>query len=309
MTKKKGAAVLLITYRRFDTAQKVFEAIRIAKPVKLYFASNAARSDKPDESEKVETVRSLVKLVDWPCEVYTLFRTDHLSAKHSISSAIDWFFQHEEQGIILEDDCVPHPSFFRFCDELLKRYRDDQRVGMISGNNFQFGYRLNDDSYYFSNCSYIWGWASWRTRWQSDYDVEMKYWPTIRDEGRINDWFGSQMEQDFYADMFEKTYQGEIDTWDYQWNFCNRLKGRIAVMPNVNLVSNIGFGAEATHTKDVSALANMSLEEMIFPLKHPVGFFASVTLDGLSHRLSRKQNIFNRVKSKIARIIGRITGR
>jgi hypothetical protein len=201
---------------------------------------------------------------------------------------LDWVFEQVEEAIILEDDCLPHPTFFRFCQELLLKYREDQRVGMISGDNFQFGYRLNDDSYYFSNFNHIWGWASWRSRWENDYDVDLKQWPKIRQEKRVNDWFGNKDQQDSFADAYEKVYQEKIDTWDYQWNFGSRLNGRIAVMPNINLISNIGFGDDATHTTAGSVLANIEAEEMIFPLKHPKAVFASITLDNrFSNRFSK----------------------
>ena len=305
MHKFTNSPVLLITYKRIDTTKKVLEAIRKARPKKLYFASNAARPDIPEEVHKVEAVRSLIKTIDWPCEIHTLFRNNHLSAKYSVSSAIDWFFEQEEEGIILEDDCLPHASFFQFCDELLVHYRNDQRIGMISGDNLQFGFKLNDDSYYFSNFNHIWGWASWRSRWQSDYDVEMQFWPMIRDEGRIKDWYGSNVIQEVFSDIFQKVYEGKIDTWDYQWNFCSRLSGRIAIMPNVNLISNIGFGPEATHTTENTVMANIGLEQMDFPLKHPVGIFASNVLDGRMYSGYGQQKLISRVKSLIKKIIGR----
>ena len=157
---KLETPVLFLVFNRPDTTAQVFEAIRQAKPPRLYVASDGAREDKEGELEKVKQVREIVSQVDWNCEVKTLFRDKNLGCKIAVSSAIDWFFEQEEMGIILEDDCLPHPTFFRFCQELLERYRDDERIGMISGNNFQFGRKCTDYSYYFSMYSHIWGWAS-----------------------------------------------------------------------------------------------------------------------------------------------------
>jgi hypothetical protein len=170
---------------------------------------------------------------------------------------------------------------------------------MISGDNFQFGYRLNNDSYYFSNFNHIWGWASWRSRWQNDYDVDLKHWPKIRDEGRVADWVGTKAEQESLIDTYEKVYQGEIDTWDYQWGFSHRINGRIAVMPNINLISNIGFGAEATHTIGGSVLADMAVEEMDFPLKHPVSVFANRVLDTRFFNNIIERSFYKRVRVKL----------
>jgi hypothetical protein len=176
---------------------------------------------------------------------------------------------------------------------------------MISGNNFQFGQPLNDDSYYFSNISHIWGWASWRDRWQHDYDVSMIQWPKIRDGGRVADWVKTKSEQYFLSENFEKVFKGKIDTWDYQWSFGARLNGRISVMPNVNLISNIGFGIDATHTKRGNELAGMLVEEMNFPLKHPFEFFASTTLDHAFHKRFNQKSIIHRIGSKIKNILSR----
>jgi hypothetical protein len=299
-------AVLFLVFNRLDTTRQVFEAIRLAKPPRLYIASDGARLSREGEDETVKAVREyLVSNIDWECEVKILFREQNLGCKLAVSSAISWFFENEEMGIILEDDCLPDPSFFPFCEELLERYRHDPRIGMISGDNFQFGHKINNDSYYFSNINHIWGWATWRSRWQHDYDVAIKHWPQIRDEGRVADWFGSKAEQDSFAENFEKVYQGKIDTWDYQWHFGSRLNGRISVMPNFNLISNIGFGEGATHTIGESKLANLVIHEMQFPLKHPAAVFASQIMDSrwLSNFLTI--SIYSRLRKKITNFFRR----
>jgi hypothetical protein len=264
---------------------------------------NFPSTNTKEENKNWSEVREIIENVDWDCEVVRLYRDRCFDVKESISSAINWFFENEENGIVLEDDCLPHPTFFRFCDELLEKYKDDQRISMISGDNFQFGYQLNDESYYFSNYSHVWGWASWRSRWLFDYDVEMKHWVTFKKEGRIKDWYCNHLDQKYFSDIFENVYQGVIHTWDYQWGFCNRLNGRVAVIPNVNLISNIGFGPEATNTTYINQLANIPARAMMFPLKHPTSFFASTSLDNLFHRRFERKKITQRIKSRIKKFL------
>jgi hypothetical protein len=295
--------VAFIIFNRPDTTERVFAEIAKAKPPKLLVVGDGARTNREGEAAKVAATRAIIDRVDWPCEVLTNFSETNMGCKRRVSTGLDWVFEQVEEAIILEDDCLPHPTFFRFCQELLEKYRDDQHVSMISGDNFQFGYHLNDDSYYFSNFNHIWGWASWRSRWQHDYDVAMKHWPKIREEKRVNDWFGTKAEQDSFADAYEKVHQNKIDTWDYQWNFGSRLNGRIAVMPNVNLISNIGFGAEATHTIGGSELADMAVEEMVFPLKHPKAVFASISLDKRFSNQFSKTSLHKRITDTLRKLI------
>lgn len=294
--------VAFIIFNRPDTTERVFAEIARARPTKLLVVGDGARTNREGEAAKVAATRDIIKRVDWPCEVLTNFSDVNLGCKVRVSSGLDWVFEQVPEAIILEDDCLPHPTFFRFCQELLERYRDDQRIGMISGDNFQFGHKINDDSYYFSNINHIWGWATWRSRWQHDYDVELKLWPKVRDEGRMGDWFGAKIEQTVLYDNFEMVYHNKIDTWDYQWHFGSRLNGRIAVMPNVNLVSNIGFGVGATHTVGASEYANLPLQNINFPLKHPIGIFASAALDRRFSKRASQTSIGNRIKIWFKRI-------
>lgn len=153
-------AVLFLVFNRPETTKTVFEAIRKAKPKRLYIAADGPRKHREGENEKVSSVRQIVTYVDWPCDVKTLFRDENLGCKSAVSGAITWFFNHEEEGIILEDDCLPHPDFFPFCESLLKRYANDERIWVITGNNFQNGIQRGEASYYFSRYNHVWGWAS-----------------------------------------------------------------------------------------------------------------------------------------------------
>lgn len=283
MHKELTTPILFLIFNRPDTTKGVFEAIRKAKPPKLFVAADGARPDKPGEWEKCQKVRGIAIVVDWDCEVKTLFRDTNLGCKVAVSRAIDWFFQHVEEGIILEDDCLPTQSFFWFCQELLEKYRYDERVMMISGDNFQFGRKRTDYSYYFSRFTHIWGWASWRRAWKH-FDVNMKLWPEIRDGGWLNDWLGDKKRVEYWTQIFEKVYKGKIDTWDYQWTFACWVQNGLSILPNVNLVSNIGFGFDAVHTKGQSKFNDMKTEPVVFPLSHPKYILRDSVADAFNDR-------------------------
>lgn len=273
-------AVAFIIFNRPDTTELVFAEIAKAKPPKLLVVGDGARPDRPGEAERVAAARAIIKRVDWDCEVLTNFSEINLGCKRRVSSGMDWVFEQVEEAIILEDDCLPDPTFFRFCQEMLARYRHDQRVGMVIGTNFQFGHRRNDNSYYFSKYSFIWGWASWRDRWSESYDVTMAKWPIIRDEAWLRDMVINASEVEYWQYLFDLTYRGEIDTWDYQWFFANWLEGRSSIVPTENLISNIGHGEYATHTtQGDSHLANMARGQISFPITHPPGFFKDIQAD------------------------------
>jgi hypothetical protein len=256
--------VLFLIYKRLDTTKQVFEAIRKAKPPRLYIAGDGPRDDKSGETENVMAVREYVlNNIDWECEVKTLFRDKNLGCGRAVSQAITWFFGNEEQGIILEDDTLPSLSFFWFCEELLKRYKDDMRIWHIGGCNFQNGIKRGDGDYYFSALNHVWGWASWADRWKY-YDFEMK---SISDDSFL-EYYWKGRELKYWKDIFWKMKKLEIDTWDYQWTFCIWYLRGLSIIPQKNLVKNIGFGPEATHTK-ADPNFKMDLEEIEFPLKHP----------------------------------------
>jgi len=296
---KLATPVAFIIFNRPDTAARVFAEIAKAKPPKLLVVGDGARVGRQDEAQRVNEARALIKQVDWECEVLTNFSEVNLGCKKRVSSGIDWIFEQVEEAIILEDDCVPEPSFFQYCQEMLRRYRNDKRVGTISGDNFQFGNNYGDDSYYFSKYVHVWGWASWRDRWQDSYDVAMGHWPRVRDEGRLADMVGNAREAAFWKKVFERVYQGQIDTWDYQWVFANWLHGRSSILPSVNLITNIGFDNNATHTTGESELANMATGPMQFPLVHPVGFFKNLRADEFSEEKCFRVPLWKRVRGKL----------
>lgn len=260
--------VALLIFKRPSTTEKVFEAIRQAKPPKLLVVANSARADQPGEAEKCAAARAIIERVDWDCEVLTNYADTFLSCRQRIYTGLDWVFKTVERAIIFEDDCVPQPTFFRFCEELLDYYQDDPRVTTITGDNFQKSQRT-EDSYYFSRYTHFWGWATWRRAWQY-YDVEMKLWPTIRDSGWLSDLLKDSATVQYWQKVFQDTYDNRLDTWDYQWLFASWLQRGLTVVPNVNLVSNIGFGLDSTHTRDsYDWRADLAATATQFPLLHP----------------------------------------
>lgn len=300
---KLTTPVAFIIFNRVDTTERVFAEIARARPPKLLVVGDGPRASRAGEAAKVAATRAVIDKVDWECEVLTNFSESNLGCKKRVSSGIDWVFEQVEEAIILEDDCLPDPSFFRFCQEMLQRYRQDQRVGMISGDNFQFGRKYGQDSYYFSKYVHIWGWACWRDRWQGFYDVNISQWPTLRDQGRVIDLVGRSSEVGYWTRIFDRVYKGQIDTWDYQWGFVNWAEGRACVIPSVNLISNIGFGVNATHTVGISEFSNLQVQKMNFPLAHPVGLIRNLKADAYTHDKCYGVPLWRRVMARIRALI------
>ncbi len=295
--------VAFIIFNRPETTERVFAEIAKARPPKLLVVADGPREDRSGEAEKCAATRAIIDRVDWDCEVLRNFSDQNLGCKMRVSSGIDWVFEQVEEAIILEDDCMPDSTFFRYCEELLVRYRNDKRIGLISGDNFQFGQFRNDDSYYFSKYVHIWGWATWRDRWISSYDVSMSKWPQIQKEGWLLDMVGNEREAIFWNKIFELVYRGEIDTWDYQWVFANWVEGRSTVLPSKNLISNIGFDSNATHTTGDSELANLPTHPLTFPLKHPICVIRNKQADAFSEKKCFQIPLVKRVRNKLESLL------
>ncbi len=302
------SAVLFLIFNRPQTTARVFEEIRKARPSRLYVAADGPRATRPGEDERCAITRRIATAVNWPCEVQTLFREENLGCKNAVSSAIDWFFEHEEEGIILEDDCLPDPTFFAYCDELLEYYRNNPEVGLISGDNFQVGHVHGDGSYYFSRYAHIWGWASWRRVWRL-YDRDCSDWPEFDRSGRLNAVLkGSAREARYWRGKFRAVHAGRIDTWDYQLTLLIWYHGMVTALPQQNLISNIGFGADATHTSGESRFANVPTEPMSFPLRHPSTTAKNEAADDFTARQMFLQPFSSRAVAKIRRIVRRAVG-
>ena len=296
-------AVLFLIFNRLEITKQSFQTIRKARPSRLYIASDGPRSTHTGEAEKVNAVRDYVLSgIDWDCKISTLFREKNLGCKRAVESAITWLFKNEEMGIVLEDDCVPDISFFQFCQELLTHYRYDTRIMAISGDNFQFGNKRTNYSYYFSRYPHCWGWATWRRAWKF-YDVNMNLWPEIRDGNWLKDVCLNTAEEHYKKNIFQKAYDDLIDTWDYQWGFACWIQSGLIILPQVNLVKNIGFSEEGTHTiSPDSPFAEISVETVNFPLKHPPFVIRDTISDAITWR--RMFSLPSRLRRKARSILG-----
>lgn len=259
------------------------DAIRAARPPRLYVAADGPRN-RLGEAERCEEARRIATRVDWQCEVHTLFRDGNLGCRNAVGNAITWFFEHEEEGIILEDDCMPSPSFFEFCDELLVRFRDDERVMCITGNNHQNDMGEYPFSYYFSKYAYCWGWASWRRAWRL-FDAQMIQYPEFVRSSALNGLSRSVGFAEYWKRRLDSVYSGGTDTWDYIWFYSCWAQNGLTAAPRVNLVSNIGFGPDATHTTDVHDRRARPAEVLRFPLDHPRLFAPQHQFDAFDDRM------------------------
>ena len=287
--------VLFLVFNRPDTTKQVFEAIRKAKPPRLYVAADGARETKEGEAEKVKAVRKyIMENIDWECEVKTLFREQNFGCKMAVSGAIDWFFENEEMGIILEDDCLPSQSFFWFCEELLERYNDDERIFLISGYNKQNSWKKETNDYFFSQFGGIWGWASWRRAW-SHYDIAMKDIDAFIEQNHFQNLLGKKLGKIRQDSIYNSIVVNNMDTWDYQWAYARHKNSGMACVPSVSLIENIGFGEDATHTFGHNT-DNVKKHEIKWPLKENRFIVADRKYDEL---FIRPVNIFSKIINKL----------
>lgn len=283
MTAGEGSApVLLLIFNRPDLTMRAVEAIAAGRPSRLYVAADGPRADRATDEALCAEARRIAVAVDWECTVQTLFRSSNLGCRVAVSTAVDWFFSLETEGIILEDDCVADPSFFRFTSELLERYRDSETVMAISGAFLLGGQHTPPRSYYFSRYFHVWGWATWRRAWQHNDDA-MADWPQQRDSGWLRESGETSAEFiRYWSRTFDLVHRRTIDTWDYPWLYSCWRQGGLSVTPSRNLVKNVGFRPDATHTTgEMRWAAELPLERIEFPLDHPL----LVERDGQADRL------------------------
>lgn len=259
--------VLFLVFNRPVLARKVFAVIRKVAPSRLYVACDGPREHVPEDENRVCESRRIIEEIDWQCEVRTLFREENLGCGRAVRSAIDWFFENEEAGIILEDDCIPDESFFPYCEELLARFEHDLRVMTISGNNYQEGRKVSAHSYYFSIFHHIWGWATWRRAWKLN-DRTLSIWKEGGGRELLKRLFDKMRDRRYWQICFDYVAEGRLDTWDYHWLLSCWTHGGLCIIPEVNLVRNIGFGWQATHTRR-PRLIFFDHRPMTFPLVHP----------------------------------------
>ena len=271
-------AVLFLVFNRADTTSQVFKKIRQAKPPRLYVAGDGPRKGNENDLEKVKKVREIATMVDWHCEVRTLFRDTNQGCKKGVSSAINWFFEFEEQGIILEDDCVPSIEFFFFCENLLEHFCEDERVSVISGDNFQNNQWRGNGSYYFSKYPHCWGWATWKRSWKN-FDYDISFWPSWNNSDIWLNLIPDKIERKYWQRIFNQVFRKQIDSWAYPWTASVWYKGGLTAIPNANLVSNIGFTIEATHTKSEKSISSKIPIGKLGNIMHPKNINLDIEAD------------------------------
>ena len=287
MTYNVRTPILLLAFNRPDTTEKVFSAIRKVKPKKLFISVDGPRNDF--EKIKVDEVKKIVSNVDWPCTVKKIFNKKNLGLMQTATNAFNYLFKNAEQGIILEDDCLANESFFKFCEEMLQKYKDNEKIMHISGDNFQRGWKRNNYSYYFSKNPHGWGWATWRRAWKK-YDATMKNYPTLRKN--LKNIFPNKIERTHIRNMLDDAYFNNQNAVDIRWMYTIITNDGLAILPNKNLVTNIGFGNDSTHTKPVDSYLSLPSFDMDFPLIHP----QIIARDGISDERYAKWVFKNKIK-------------
>ena len=301
--------ILFIVFNRPDTTQKVFEQIAKAKPNKLYIVADGPRDTHIKDIEDCNEVKKIINNVDWDCTVLKLFHTNNIGCGMSPISGINWFFENEEMGIILEDDCLPDLSFFYFCEELLLKYKNDERIMMISGNNFQNGIKRGNSSYYFSKQTTTWGWATWKRAWKL-FDMNLSSFNDFKENNIIANIFFNKSMEKYWLNIFQLVYDKKIlFVWDYQWLYSVITNNGLCINPNVNLITNIGFDENATHTKDkYSRMSNLP-SFSINGISHPKFILASKEADEYffeKYCLPLKIALMVRLKTIIKKILVRL---
>jgi hypothetical protein len=262
--------VAFFVFNRPSTTKRVFEAIRRARPPKLLVVADGPRPDHPEDADRCLAVRAIIQQVDWDCEILLNYSDVNLGCGVRVSTGLDWAFNQVEEAIILEDDCLPHPHFFDFCEILLDQYRYNDKIMHIGGNHHLIGYKNQSLTYdyYFSRYPLIWGWATWRRAWKH-YDFKAEYLKAFIDDGWLEKLLGNKRQTFVWKRNFESLYEN-FYTWDYQWILTCWINEGLAIHPTKNLVSNIGFDTASTHTKDSKNLwSALPTKNLTFPIKHP----------------------------------------
>jgi hypothetical protein len=277
--------IALIIFNRPDCTARVLDAIARAKPRTLFVFADGPRPSRPDDVAKCAATRALVERVDWDCELICDFSDVNLGSKMRPVTGINRVFETVGEAIILEDDCLPDPTFFPFCEELLDRYRDDERVMMIGGVNFLGEWHRPQQSYYFSRFGGTWGWATWRRAWRL-FDPDLTRWPLVVEQRILEQMFPDPRHAAFWREIFLRIHTGALtDAWDYQWLLDCWTQSGYRIFPEVNLISNIGFRDDATHTFGDGPLSAMPTAPLAFPLRHPPLMTRCVEADELIQEL------------------------
>jgi hypothetical protein len=258
----------IFVFNRPDKTREVLQAIAEVEPTEVLVVADGPRDDHPDDERACrETRRVVEERVDWDCDLRRNYSDENLGLRKRFATGLEWIFEEVPESIILEDDCVPDPSFFRFCQVMLEEFRDDERVMDVTGRNQLGRWKDGRQDYHFSNYGGVWGWATWRRAWEW-YDPSMSLWEDEAIRERIRDVIANDDQYQYLEYIYEQVYRGEIETWDYQWGFARHINSGLSVVPSRNLVSNIGFDESATNTTGSNAgLSGSPRYSMEFPLE------------------------------------------
>ncbi len=289
--------ILLLIYNRPDLTEKVSQQIQKIDPKYLYIASDGPKNSK--DKKIVNKTRGIVlNNIKSQCETRTLFRKENWGCKRAVSLAINWFFQNVEKGIILEDDILPNKAFFYFCENLLNKFENDQRVMHISGFSHT-PYPNYDYSYYYSKYTPVWGWATWKRSWKY-YDIQMLKLKKFLKENRAYDIYSTPQQAKNRIRILKSVRNNKIDTWDYQWNFSCICENALSIIPKIPLTQNIGFSQNATHTKKTPKHLDRNLPKNLhFPLKHPILKIVDKSKDQKHFKVTHKKSILKKIRKII----------
>lgn len=303
--------VAYFVYNRPKHVAKTFEAIRSARPGMLFLIADGPKDNSESDSEKCREVRTILENIDWPCKVFRNYAERNLGLKARISSGLDWVFSEVDRAIILEDDCLPHPDFFDFCDSLLHKYETDDRVWVITGDNFQNGKKRGKASYYYSKHPHCWGWATWKRAWRH-FKPDIPFWPEWSCSENWNEYHSGDEEEEYWRGIFQNVYEGKINSWNYPWTACVWYHRGLTATPNVNLVTNIGFGAEGTHCRHEDNSLKIPIQG-ILPIRHPSCISKDTEADRFASEklfikkkvkiIDRKGNLFRGLKELFLRFM------
>lgn len=275
--------IVLFAYKRRSNFSAIFASLRKIQPQFIYFIADGPKPGEEKECEK--TRKTLESYIDWPCKIRRNYSDTNLGLKQRFHTGLEWVFEHEDRVIIIEDDCIPSPSFFTYCEQLLEKYKNDKRIASISGNNFLFDKLNISDSYYFSRYPLIWGWATWKRAWKG-YDPELSSWNLNGSNHWLSDYIEDYVPRLYWSLIFNLVKSEKIKTWDYQFTYHCFRKEMLHIIPNCNLVTNVGDDSSATNTKIKSKTIGLRSESIDLPFKHPKYIIRNKLADKITERHS-----------------------
>lgn len=286
--------VLFVFFNRKDVALNTFNHIKKVQPAKLYLACDGPRASIKQEQDVVENIRKeILNLIDWPCDIKTRFLNSNLGCSLGVSTAVSWMFESEECGIVLEDDCVPSPSFFDYVKEMLNKYREDSRIGLVAGFNPIASKIKIEDSYCFSNYKSTWGWATWKRAWHN-FDIDMAWRNKPVESSILSNMGLYNRDVNYWRYRIKAIDSGYVSAWDWQWFMSLSSQNQLTIYPKYNLISNIGFGKDSTHTVfNIGGDEIISSKDLEFPLQHPKYVVPNIEFEKLFHK--RNNSIINKM--------------